>query len=125
MRNLTRFFCYTLPNPATTSLTPKRHFIVKAILALENGTVFEGRAVGAKGEATGELVFNTSMTGYQEILTDPSYAGQIVTMCEHDPRFGYVFMRRAALALAKRLSATRMQLLDVFGGQMPSVAEDT
>jgi len=52
----------------------------KAILALEDGTVFEGRSVGAAGESTGELVFNTSMTGYQEILTDPSYAGQIVTM---------------------------------------------
>jgi len=55
-------------------------FIVNALLALEDGTVFEGRAVGAEGEATGELVFNTSMTGYQEILTDPSYAGQVVTM---------------------------------------------
>ena len=54
--------------------------MVKAILALEDGTVFEGRAVGAAGESTGEVVFNTSMTGYQEILTDPSYAGQIVTM---------------------------------------------
>jgi len=53
---------------------------VKAYLALADGHVFEGRAVGAEGEATGELVFNTSMTGYQEILTDPSYAGQIVTM---------------------------------------------
>jgi len=53
---------------------------VKAILALENGAIFEGRAVGAEGESFGELVFNTSMTGYQEILTDPSYAGQIVTM---------------------------------------------
>ncbi len=53
---------------------------MKAILAIEDGHVFEGRAVGAEGESTGELVFNTSMTGYQEILTDPSYAGQIVTM---------------------------------------------
>ena len=52
----------------------------KAILAIEDGSIFEGRAVGADGESTGELVFNTSMTGYQEILTDPSYAGQIVTM---------------------------------------------
>jgi carbamoyl-phosphate synthase small subunit len=52
----------------------------KAILATENGQVFPGRAVGAEGESTGELVFNTSMTGYQEILTDPSYAGQVVTM---------------------------------------------
>lgn len=53
---------------------------MKAVLALEDGSVFEGQAVGAEGEAFGELVFNTSMMGYQEILTDPSYAGQIVTM---------------------------------------------
>jgi carbamoyl-phosphate synthase small subunit len=52
----------------------------RAILAIENGVVLEGRSAGAEGEATGELVFNTSMTGYQEILTDPSYAGQVVTM---------------------------------------------
>jgi carbamoyl-phosphate synthase small subunit len=51
-----------------------------AILALEDGRIFRGRAWGAPGERTGELVFNTSMMGYQEILTDPSYAGQIVTM---------------------------------------------
>ncbi len=51
-----------------------------AKLALEDGTVFEGRAFGARGTTTGEVVFNTSMTGYQEILTDPSYCGQIVTM---------------------------------------------
>lgn len=52
----------------------------KAILALEDGTVFHGYSFGATGETSGEVVFNTSMTGYQEILTDPSYAGQIVTM---------------------------------------------
>lgn len=52
----------------------------KAILVIEDGTVFEGRGFGADGEAHGEVVFNTSMTGYQEILTDPSYNGQIVTM---------------------------------------------
>jgi len=51
-----------------------------AVLALENGTTLRGKAVGAEGLATGEVVFNTSMTGYQEVLTDPSYAGQIVTM---------------------------------------------
>jgi carbamoyl-phosphate synthase small subunit len=51
-----------------------------AKLALEDGTVFTGRAFGATGEVDGEVVFNTSMTGYQEILTDPSYHGQIVTM---------------------------------------------
>jgi carbamoyl-phosphate synthase small subunit len=53
---------------------------MKAILALENGVWYEGEAAGAAGETGGEVVFNTSMTGYQEILTDPSYAGQIVTM---------------------------------------------
>ncbi len=53
---------------------------VKAILALEDGRVFKGISFGAPGERTGEVVFNTSMTGYQEILTDPSYRGQIVTM---------------------------------------------
>lgn len=56
------------------------HFGDIAKLALEDGTVFEGLAFGARGETTGEVVFNTSMTGYQEILTDPSYRGQIVTM---------------------------------------------
>src|ERR1051325_7256833 len=51
-----------------------------AILALEDHPLFRGAAAGAEGEARGEVVFNTSMTGYQEVLTDPSYAGQIVTM---------------------------------------------
>ncbi len=51
-----------------------------AMLALEDGTVFEGTAFGAEGSRCGEVVFNTSMAGYQEILTDPSYRGQIVTM---------------------------------------------
>jgi carbamoyl-phosphate synthase small subunit len=53
---------------------------LKAILLLEDGTIFRGISFGAEGEAIGEVVFNTSMTGYQEILTDPSYYGQIVTM---------------------------------------------
>ncbi len=52
----------------------------RAVLALADGTVFEGRAFGAEVEAVGEVVFNTSILGYQEILTDPSYVGQIVTM---------------------------------------------
>jgi len=52
----------------------------KAILALSDGTVFVGSSFGAEGETTGEVVFNTSLTGYQEVLTDPSYKGQIVTM---------------------------------------------
>src|SRR5688572_48896 len=52
----------------------------EALLALENGKWFRGRSAGAPGETSGEVVFNTSLTGYQEVLTDPSYAGQIVTM---------------------------------------------
>ena len=53
---------------------------MKAILALADGKVFEGVGFGAEGETVGEVVFNTSMTGYQEILTDPSYEGQLVAM---------------------------------------------
>jgi carbamoyl-phosphate synthase small subunit len=53
---------------------------MKALLALADGTIFTGTAFGAEGETVGEVVFNTSLTGYQEILTDPSYKGQIVTM---------------------------------------------
>jgi carbamoyl-phosphate synthase small subunit len=53
---------------------------MNAVLALEDGTLYRGQAFGASGEACGEVCFNTSMTGYQEILTDPSYKGQIVTM---------------------------------------------
>ena len=55
-----------------------------AKLALEDGTVFTGHGFGAPGEKIGEVVFNTTMTGYQEVLTDPSYKGQIVVMtCPH------------------------------------------
>lgn len=61
----------------------------KALLALADGTVFEGRALGYEGEAVGEVVFNTAMTGYQEVLTDPSYKGQIITMtCPHIGNYG-------------------------------------
>ncbi|MBA2606213.1 MAG: glutamine-hydrolyzing carbamoyl-phosphate synthase small subunit [Acidobacteria bacterium] len=56
------------------------HLSKKAILVLEDGRAFRGESFGAEGESFGEMVFNTSMTGYQEILTDPSYAGQIVCM---------------------------------------------
>ena len=51
-----------------------------AVLALADGTVFRGLSIGAEGISTGEVVFNTSMTGYQEILTDPSYCRQLVTL---------------------------------------------
>jgi len=53
---------------------------VKALLVLEDGSVFEGRSIGVSGDTSGEVVFNTAMTGYQEILTDPSYSHQIVTL---------------------------------------------
>src|SRR5687768_16626337 len=71
-------------SPARSRVSPVRWRIdrdrMKATLALENGIWYEGDAAGAPGETGGEVVFNTSMTGYQEVLTDPSYAGQIVTM---------------------------------------------
>jgi len=54
--------------------------LIPALLALEDGSVFHGHAVGATGQTVGEVVFNTAMTGYQEILTDPSYARQLVTL---------------------------------------------
>ncbi len=54
--------------------------MTSALLVLENGTIFRGKAAGALGETGGEVVFNTSMSGYQEVITDPSYSGQIVTM---------------------------------------------
>ena len=84
---------------------------MNAILALEDGTWYRGTAAGAQGEAAGEVVFNTSMTGYQEVLTDPSYAGQIVTMTapqignygvaagdaeSHSPRVAGFVMREAS-----------------------------
>ena len=57
-----------------------------AILALEDGAVFEGRSFGARTERSGEVVFNTALTGYQEIFTDPSYTGQIVILT--NPQIG-------------------------------------
>src|SRR6478735_4683634 len=53
---------------------------VTAVLALEDGTIFNDQSIGTKGNTTGEVVFNTALTGYQEILTDPSYSRQIVTL---------------------------------------------
>jgi carbamoyl-phosphate synthase small subunit len=64
----------------------------EAMLALADGRVFRGRAFGARGEATGEVVFNTAMTGYQEVLTDPSYKGQLV--CMTYPEIGNVGVNR-------------------------------
>ena len=66
---------------------------MRAILLLEDGTIFEGTSFGAKGQRWGEVVFNTSMTGYQEIMTDPSYHEQIITMTY--PLIGNVGMNKA------------------------------
>ena len=66
-------------NPVSTTVNPFGERIT-AKLALEDGSVFSGYSFGAQGTCEGEVVFNTSMTGYQEILTDPSYRGQIITM---------------------------------------------
>src|SRR5260370_8824971 len=63
-----------------------------AALALADGTVFWGRGVGASGSAVGEVCFNTAITGYQEVLTDPSYAGQIITFTF--PHIGNVGVNR-------------------------------
>ncbi len=59
---------------------------MQAILALEDGRIFRGESYGAKRECFGEVVFNTALTGYQEIFTDPSYAGQIVVLT--NPQIG-------------------------------------
>ena len=67
------------PTAVCESCTGKRPSM-EAVLALEDGLIFEGKSIGARGETSGEIVFNTSLTGYQEILTDPSYAGQIVVL---------------------------------------------
>ena len=64
--------------PIPQSLRPNQD--ATAILALADGTIFTGVSIGATGHTIGEVVFNTSMTGYQEILTDPSYSSQIVTL---------------------------------------------
>ncbi len=104
---------------------------VTAILALEDGAVFEGRSFGRAGEATGEGVFNTAMTGYQEVLTDPSYAGQIVTMTyphignygvnredEESARpqvAGFVVREASKMASSWRASAELHRYLDQHG----------
>ncbi|MFZ1214522.1 MAG: carbamoyl-phosphate synthase domain-containing protein, partial [Pseudolabrys sp.] len=65
-----------------TKAAPAGHWAepnATALLVLADGTVFEGFGLGATGHAVGEVCFNTAMTGYEEVLTDPSYAGQIIT----------------------------------------------
>src|ERR1700754_5343203 len=77
-----------LAPPAKIGITHSQEDIIleSAILALEDGTVFEGRSFGAPVERSGEVVFNTALTGYQEVFTDPSYSGQIVILT--NPQIG-------------------------------------
>jgi carbamoyl-phosphate synthase small subunit len=92
---------------ATPALFPAQP---QALLALTDGTVLRGRAIGAMGHASGEVVFNTSMTGYQEILTDPSYAGQIVTLtCPHVGNVGI----NAEDAESRRMFAAGLVIRDL------------
>lgn len=80
-QNLYRGFSHLLQNFQYISISYGEAFLtVSAILALADGSVFRGISIGAEGSSIGEVVFNTAMTGYQEILTDPSYARQIVTL---------------------------------------------
>jgi carbamoyl-phosphate synthase small subunit len=96
------------PSPALFPARPH------ALLALADGTIFRGRAIGAMGHAVGEVVFNTAMTGYQEIITDPSYAGQIVTLTY--PHIGNVGVN-AEDAESRRVFAAGLVIRD-----MPRVA---
>jgi carbamoyl-phosphate synthase small subunit len=83
---------------------------VPAILALADGTLFRGRSIGASGGSAGEVVFNTAMTGYQEILTDPSYAGQIVTLTY--PHIGNTGVNREDVE-SKRVFASGLVIRDL------------
>jgi carbamoyl-phosphate synthase small subunit len=83
---------------------------VPAILALADGTLFRGRSVGASGASAGEVVFNTAMSGYQEILTDPSYAGQIVTLTY--PHIGNTGVNREDVE-SKRIFAAGLVIRDL------------
>jgi len=96
----------------TTAATTRALFPAQpqALLALTDGTVLRGPAIGAMGHASGEVVFNTSMTGYQEILTDPSYAGQIVTLTY--PHVGNVGIN-AEDAESRRMFAAGLVIRDL------------
>ena len=98
--------------PATTVAATAALFppAIPALLALADGTLFRGRAIGADGTTVGEVVFNTAMTGYQEILTDPSYAGQLVTLTY--PHIGNVGVN-AEDAESHRIFAAGLVVRDV------------
>ena len=104
---------------------------MRAVLALENGSWYEGESAGAPGQAAGEAVFNTSMTGYQEVLTDPSYSGQIVTMtCPQIGNYGvatedaesrrpqvaaFVMREESPVASNWRADGTLREYLEAYG----------
>ena len=96
--------------PLATSRPPLFPPVSPALLALADGTVFRGRAIGALGSTVGEVVFNTAMTGYQEILTDPSYEGQIVTLTY--PHIGNVGVNREDVE-SKRVHAAGLVIRDL------------
>jgi carbamoyl-phosphate synthase small subunit len=96
--------------PLVTSRPSLFPAVTPAVLALADGTVFRGRSIGATGRAIGEVVFNTAMTGYQEILTDPSYEGQIVTLTY--PHIGNVGVNRED-AESKRVHAAGLVIRDL------------
>jgi len=96
--------------PLATSRPSLFPSVIPALLALADGTVFRGRAIGATGRTVGEVVFNTAMTGYQEILTDPSYEGQIVTLTY--PHIGNVGVNLED-AESKRVHAAGLVIRDL------------
>src|ERR1700742_662055 len=92
-------------------------FLTKpAILALADGSIFRGEAIGADGQTVGEVVFNTAMTGYQEILTDPSYAQQIVTLTY--PHIGNVGVN------AEDVEATKVHAAGLIIRDLPVLASN-
>src|SRR3954449_7448383 len=92
----------------------------RGYLVLEDGTIFEGKPFGAPGAITGEVVFNTSMTGYQEALTDPSYAGQIITFTY--PLIGNYGVSAAAME-ADRPHARAVVMREAKNGEDAADAE--
>ncbi len=107
-----------MPVSSTPAAAPAALFApaTPALLALADGTVLHGRAIGALGTTVGEVVFNTSMTGYQEILTDPSYAGQIVTLTY--PHVGNVGVN------AEDVEADRIHAAGLVIRDLPRVASN-
>ena len=81
----------------------------KALLLLADGTVFEGRSIGAKGITVGEICFNTGMTGYQEIFTDPSYSGQLMVMAT--PHVGNYGVKDG------EVESGSVKMTSIFGGE--------